>query len=129
MSERCFPISTEVGFLQGRDCIFLDTVMQKGCELTLSGELSGALVNKERDWIPYTFIFYGVIAYRSCELDAYLYSYEDEPTPYSFVQVKESRWIAGVSPQVDKNTLCHYRVYTYDYVYDIMATGYEMDIH
>lgn len=80
-------------------------------------------------WIPYNLIFHRVIAYFSCELDTYenidIYDHLD----YSdFNWVKNSQWLAkfSIRKDLDKSIYKHYQVFTYDYVFNIIAVSYEL---
>lgn len=63
----------ELGVLYGRDCIFVDNVVQTGSTLKFKGKINGSLASKIHDniWIPYELTFKQVIKYSSCELDTF----------------------------------------------------------
>lgn len=63
----------ELGVLYGRDCIFVDNVVQTGSTLKFKGKINGRLASKIHDniWIPYELTFKQVIKYSSCELDTF----------------------------------------------------------
>ncbi len=130
MSGKTIPVHTQFGVWQGRDCVFLDSVMQQNGKLTFCGDLNGRLMDKNCDWIPYELTFEGVLAYFSCELDTYIYAYEAQNTAYSFICIEDSAWLNNFLPRtdVDKTILHHYRLYTYDYVFDVLATGYRLQV-
>lgn len=120
-----------LGFLNGRDCIFLNTVTQDQNDcLVFRGEINGNLAERigKDIRIPYTLSFRGIIAYCSCELDTYLNlnHYED----FTDLNVIEnSKWLAEfpVREDLDKSAYQHYLLFTYDYVYNIIAVSCEMD--
>jgi len=121
-----------LGKLNGRDCIHIDTVTQENNDrLVFRGEINGALADRINDdiWIPYTLIFHHMLAYRACELDTYLnlnvYGHADCT---DFNIIKNSRWLAGfpVRNDLDQSDYQHYQLFTYDYVYHIIAVSFEM---
>lgn len=125
--ERFVNISTEFGRLYGRDCIFLDRTEFENNKLILEGEINGALAgNKASDeWIPYRLIFKSVIAYFSCELD----TYENlSRIDGCFGIVEESEHLKRLPVRIDfdKSEYKHYKVCTYDYVFDIFAKDFEL---
>lgn len=91
----------KLGELYGRDCIFVDSVIQTDSTLKFKGEINGHLASKIKDdiWIPYELIFKQVIKYTSCELDTY---------------------------EADKNDYKHFVIYTYDFVFNVFAVDYEL---
>ena len=125
--EKLINISDDVlGVLKGRDCIFLDTVMQDGKgDLVFKGEINGSLASKiNKDvWIPYTLTFHQVIAYSSCELDVYT-----DMADSDLDIVENSKRLAELPAgnDMDKSKYKHYRLFTYDYVYDILAVSFDM---
>lgn len=133
--EKVIPIETAAGLLQGRDCIYLDTVLQNSLnELIFKGALNGALVTENisaQKWLPCQIIFRGVLAYFSCELDTYQnLAGKDFLHGTSFDLVRESKWLRSlpVRNDYDKNDYHHYRLLTYDVVYDIIAQSYTLKI-
>lgn len=73
--EKIINIEDEtLGILNGRDCIYIETVTQDDMDnLIMKGDINGYLARKINDdiWIPYKLTFHRVIAYFSCELDTY----------------------------------------------------------
>lgn len=133
--EKAIPIETAAGLLQGRDCIYLDTVRQNALnDLIFKGTLNGALVKQAdntRQWLPYQLIFHGVLVYFSCELDTYQnLAGKDFLDGSCFDLIRESKWLRTlpVRNDYDKNDYHHYRLLTYDVVYDIIAQSYVLDI-
>ncbi|MGN0696024.1 MAG: hypothetical protein ACI4J5_04570 [Oscillospiraceae bacterium] len=119
-----------LGQLHGRDCIFVSSVTQKDDKLSVSGEINGLLAEKvgEDKQIEYTLTFHGVIAYYVCELDTYLNTdtISDEHSDLDIVE--NSRWLGSlpIRTDIDKTMYRHYRMLTYDFVYNIIADSYEM---
>ena len=99
--------------------------------LTFTGDINGHLISQhrdEKDWFPYTLTFRQVLAYFTCELD----TYENlAGTEYldgsSFDLIEDSTWLKSlpVREDFDKGIYQHYRLFTYDDVYDIIAVSYE----
>ena len=129
--EQAVPIETRVGILSGRDCIHLDTVIQDANKnvIVFAGDISGTLVSKAVDWMPYKLTFIQVLAYFCCELDTYE-NLVKTTSCSSFVLMENSAWLESlpIRYDYDKNAYKHYRLFTYDDVYDIIATKYEFEI-
>lgn len=132
--EKIIPIETEeIGSLNGRDCIYIDSVSQDDMyNLVFKGHLNGDLVGKKSDmeWIPYQLKFHRVIAYFTCELDTYENMDKSKHLNYSsFNIVQESKWLnkLPIRDDFDKSIYTHYQVFTYDFVYNIAAVSYDLD--
>lgn len=125
--ERFIDIEdTPFGQLHGRDCIFLDRAALKGNKLILEGQINGGLVGKETqsEWISFRLSFRGVIAHFACELD----TYENiSKIGGCFGVIEESGQLKKlpVRCDYDKAEYKHFRVCTYDFVFDIFAKGFE----
>lgn len=121
-----------LGELNGRDCIFIDTVTLDGDDfLTFSGEINGYLASKIRDekWIPYTLKFSRVLAYFACELDTYENLCGTDYLDHSdFTVIENSERLAKfpIRSDFDKSIYKHFRVFTYDVVFDIFAVDFEL---
>ena len=122
-----------LGALSGRDAIFLDSFSQDEFgNLTFCGEINSTLSENSqgKKFVPYTLKFSGVIAYYACELDTYYdkYAVGEES---SFDVVEKSKWLAALPSRdgEDKASRKHYRLYTYDFVYNIIAKDYEMNLN
>ncbi len=127
-----FDIETEaLGTLFGRDCIYIDTVtLDDMGSLTFSGEINGYLASKVRRevWIPYKLEFKRVIAHFSCELDTYENIEGTRYLDYSDLTViKNSTSLLKlpIRGDFDRSLYKHFRVFTYDVVFDIFAVSYE----
>ena len=129
--EKATAVNTCLGVLKGRDCIYLDQVKQDALNnLTFTGDINGHLISQcrdEKDWFPYTLTFRQVLAYFTCELD----TYENMAgTEYldgsSFDLIEDSTWLKSlpVREDFDKGIYRHYRLFTYDDVYNIIAVSY-----
>ena len=130
--EKATAVNTCLGVLKGRDCIYLDQVKQDALNnLTFMGDINGHLVSQhrgEKDWFPYILTFRRVLAYFACELDTYENLTETEPlNRSSFDLIEDSTWLMSlpVWEGFDKGIYRHYRLFTYDDVYNIIAVSYE----
>ncbi|MCL2368935.1 MAG: hypothetical protein FWC72_08050 [Oscillospiraceae bacterium] len=129
--EKARAIETSVGVLSGRDCIFLDTVMQDADNnsMVFAGDINGNLVAKAKEWLPYKLKFMQVLAYFCCELDTYE-NLVNTNSNSSFDVMENSAWLESlpIRCDYDKNDYKHYRLFTYDDVYDIIAIEYQLEI-
>lgn len=130
--DKVTAVNTCLGVLKGRDCIYLDKVKQDGQKnLTFTGDINGHLISQyidEKDWFPYTLIFRQVLAYFACELDTYENLAETGYLNHSsFDLIEDSTWLNSlpVRENFNKETYQHYRLFTYDDVYNIIAVSYE----
>jgi len=117
-----FPIKTDFGILKGRDILFLDDVKieYSDAKLSLIGEINGELLeDKKREDISYTLSFSGVLSYQMIELDSWNGEYAS-----SFDEIKKSEWIRKLIGKTSASHQ-HYRVVTYDHVFDVVAVGHE----
>lgn len=136
--EKPIAIDTCLGVLHGRDCIFLDGVQQdERGNLTFSGEINRDLTSMQRTslpemkWVPYTLTFQHVLACFSCELDTYenLIGFGNL-NGSDFDYIDNSKWLESLPIRTDfhKDRYKHYRIYTYDIVYNIIAGSYHLEI-
>lgn len=132
--EKVYIIKDEtLGMLSGRDCIYIDSVTQNEVgDLIFKGEINGHLANKIKlsKWIPFNLAFHNMIAYCSCEIDTYFNIYFDKSKINSdFNLLENSEWLKtlSISKDFDKSKYKHYQVFTYDYVFNIIAESYEMN--
>lgn len=132
--ERAVPIETELGIIQKRDGIFLDRVQSDGYQMIFTGEINGNLVIRHRDekeWFPYTLTFHGVLVCLSCELDTYENMGDNSfPDSSDFDMIEESAWLQSLPIRKDynKDHYRHYRLSTYDTIYNIIAKDHEFNI-
>lgn len=133
MKEKIIPIETEYGILSGRDTIHLDLIESSGYKYTFTGQVK---VNDE--FKIYNLEFNNVISLFTSELDIYEEKYYEmykTIPPYSFMEIESSssKFLKDFNKQIinrfDKNDYKHYRLYTYDYVYDLLAKDYELNIY
>jgi hypothetical protein len=126
------PIITDIGIISGRDAIYLDLVEHKDNVLTFYGEINSDLLNIKDigndDFIKYTLNFYDVIFYQCYELDLYSLNLLKS----SFDSIKNSKLIEELnSRKIEKitNEHKHYRLATYDYIYEIISSKYILKIN
>ena len=135
--ENVISIKTsELGELHGRDCIYLTSCKFDNYDnLIIKGDINGQLVerrNNEKHWFPYTLKFKRVITYFSCEVDTYENLSGIRFFDFScFDIIENSKWLNAfpIRSDFDKSIYKHFRVFTYDYVYDILAVSYEMEVN
>lgn len=135
MSKAVIIETEELGVLSGRDCIYLDKVeYNSNGNLLLIGEINGDLVSKNtlnKEWYKYSMMFSRVLAYFACELETHdMIAGIEHLDTSCFHIVENSNWIDTLPIRKDFNKLDynHYRVYTYDIVYNIIAVSYKLDI-
>lgn len=120
----------DLGVLSGRDCIYVNTVtLDTVNSLTFEGEINGLLAPKIRDykWIPYKLVFKRVISHSACELDTFLNSGYNRYNG-CFTVVQDSKQLAKlpIRGDFDRSIYKHFRLFTYDIVFDIFAADFEM---
>ena len=123
------PIETSLGILKGRDCIYLDKVYKKDRSYLFEGEINGRLLNKGKDgFIKYKLEFKNVISMFTCELDSY--DAINTNGVYSFEIIENSKYLRTIAAndELDIKSLKHYRLKTYDDVFDIIAEDYVFEI-
>lgn len=137
---KTIALDTPVGILRGRDCIYLDFVEQnKFCQLIIQGELNGRLIginqnksSKNIAFIPYLLTFERVIAMTSCELETYenVVKHYSETEFASFVEIENSLWLnqLPIRKDIDRSIYRHFRIYTYDVVFDVFAKSFVWEI-
>ena len=130
--EKTTAVNTCLGVLKGRDCIYLDQVKLDGLDnLTFTGDINGHLISQhrdEKDWFPYTLTFRRVLTHFACELDTYEnLAWTEHLDGSSFDLIENSSWLKSlpVREDFDKSVYRHYRLFTYDVVYNIIAVSYE----
>ena len=123
----------KLGTLYGRDCIFADSVIQTDATLKFKGEINGTLASKINNeiWIPYELIFYKVIKYTSCELDTYEADKNEIQAinKGSLLIVQGSDYLKNIPVRYDynKDDYKHFVICTYDFVFNVFATDYELN--
>ena len=126
MEQKISLKAGEFGYLSGRDCILIDSVFQDDRKyLTFHGQING-----EDRYIPCILTFRSVVAYFACEVDTYGNLPQGIfPEDCDFILVEGSRWLEDFAIRTDWNKADyhHYQVYTYDYVYNVIAASYTLD--
>lgn len=132
--EKATAVHTCLGVLNGRDCIYLDQMKRDDRDnLIFTGDINGHLVSQHRDekrWFPYTLTFQRVLAYFACELDTYEnLTGTGHLDGSSFDLIEDSSWLKSlpVREDFDKGIYRHYRLFTYDDVYNIIAASYSFE--
>ena len=131
--EKTIDIRDErLGTLSGRDSIYLDALSQDEFgNITFKGEINSSLAenSQNKKWIPYTLKFRGVTIYYACDTDTY-YDMENPKKESSFCIIEKSKWLARlpISNAENKAISKHYRLYTYDFVYNIIAEEYTFEL-
>ena len=121
-----------LGSLNGRDCIYIDRVILDDMgSLIFEGEINGALASKLRadKWIPYRLEFKRTLAHFACELDTYERLCGTAYFDHSDLTIIENSGQLADFPirrDFDRALYKHFRVFTYDVVFDIFAVGYEL---
>lgn len=113
--------------------LYLSGPGETGCseQSDLYGDINGHLISQhrdEKDWFPYTLTFRRVLAYFACELDTYEnLAGMGHLDGSSFDLIEDSTWLKSlpVREDFDKDIYRHYRLFTYDDVYYIIAVSYE----
>jgi len=132
--EKAIAIGTCLGVLRGRDCIDLNWVKQDDVgNMTFTGDINGHSVSKhtQKRWVPYELTFQRVLACFSCELDTYENLVETNYLDDSdFALIENSTWLQSLPVRKDfkKDMYKHYRLFTYDVVYNIIAVSYKLQI-
>lgn len=138
--EQAIPIKTPVGILNGRDCIYINRVIFDDLDnLKFYGELNEHLVAahnqreipKKLEWISYELTFKRVLSYFACELDTYENLVETSHlNDSSFDIIEQSSWLRSfpIRKDFDRSMYKHYRIFTYDVVFNIIAVDYDIDI-
>lgn len=131
--EKVVGVEVEaLGILNGRDCVYIDTVKQDNYDnLVFEGKINGNLASNIKDskWIPYTLSFHRVIAYFACELDSYENMDSYGHLDYTdFNIIENSQWLADfpLREDFDKSEYKHYQLFTYDFVYNIIAVSFDI---
>lgn len=130
---KAVAINTHIGYLEGRDCIYLKKVIQDEFDdLIFECKLNGHLVSslKNDEWLNCVLTFKSVIYYQSCEIDTYFNQMDFLNTKSSFDEIKDSQLLKDtpIRQDVNKDRHHHYVVHTYDFIFDILAKEYELTV-
>lgn len=130
MSKETYsPVETSVGFLRGRDAVYLDALHYDGSTLLLQGECNGRLAsNTSARWIGYALTFTGVLAFQVVELDSWEHRCSQPVLmESSFWEVIDSKWkarLGGKAQPVHR----HIVIQTYDDVVEVICASFEFTI-
>lgn len=135
MNEKTVSIENDkLGKLNGRDCIYIETVTQDDMDsLIFKGEINGFLAEKIKTdrFLPYQLTFHRVVTYFVCELDTYENIDNSAHLDYScFNIVENSQWLESLPlrEDFDRSLYKHYQVFTYDFVYNIIAVNFDFSV-
>jgi len=115
-------IETTLGTLHGRDAIYLDQLSQEADRLVLAGEINSNLcsgASAPDQWIQYRLEFARLVALKVWELELYP---AETLVESSFDLVEDSKWAEALGV----SDLSHFVVSTYDYVYEVLASDFEL---
>lgn len=117
-------IQTPVGFLEGRDAIYLDGIHHDYEKRTVVfiGEINASLATQYQGfakWLGYQITFRGVDAISMTELDCYDHELD---LASSFDRVTEPRLKSRIE------SCEQFVLATYDHIFELMATDYEFEI-
>ncbi|MFW5437157.1 hypothetical protein [Paenibacillus apiarius] len=119
----CEPVETELGFISGRDAIYVDAIhYDYNCRtVTFKGEFNGALCSNASsdEFIAYEMVFESVYVFKSIELDVCMELMDPvEVTACSFMEYVESELLDTVE-KARNIKLKHFLLQTYDDVFII----------
>ena len=130
--EKATAVNTCLGVLMGRDCIYLDQVKQDALNnLTFTGDINGHLISQhrdEKDWFPTPSPSGGcwpILPVNWTPMKIWLGWGIWMAVPFDLIE--DSTWLKSlpVREDFDKDIYRHYRLFTYDDVYNIIAVSYE----
>lgn len=135
------PIRTPVGLLTYRDCIYLESVQLPNLNsLVLAGELNASVISEYHaplGWesaadLPFQMQFHSVLGFQMLELDTWFdqNASDTSRTESSFDEILDSAYIATMKGQGTKlgPSHRHYQCFTYDNVFDIVATSFTLQM-
>jgi hypothetical protein len=119
------PIETEIGILNGRDAIYLDSFeYELHGLLRLSGEFNGRLASKPVDkFVKYVLTFNNVLAFKVIELDSW-----DYESASSFDEIVDSEWCRTLGGKITPHHK-HYLFQTYDDVIEVVADKFTLIVN
>ena len=137
------PIKTPIGFLIGRDAIYLNQVSFIEGDLVIEGSFNGALASdppdkdaeprfRRRDYL-YFLRFSQVLAHSMVEGNAFTHYASlhqddtDDSDSSSFDEIVNSKWIRELGVSAD--SFKHYFVSTYDIVFNIICKDLTMSVY
>lgn len=126
-SDKYTPIKTELGFLYGRDCIYLNKT-EYGFSLVLYGKINGNLCSNEQKnrFISYKLTFKEALAVSIIELDS-MYDSDSWKAESCFDEVMNSSWVKELKGKVTSNHR-HFSLQTYDDVFEVVCESYKLEV-
>ncbi|MCT4594985.1 MAG: hypothetical protein N4A57_12050 [Anaeromicrobium sp.] len=128
---RIVHIETQVGNLQGRDAIYLDSVDYQPVDkvLKLIGEINLNLSSEGNsdDFAPYVLEFRGIHSYSQVHLDVWIRNNEDCFMGSSFYEVLDDEEAAKASI-IKGEPFKKFIVQTYDHVFEIISINFQMSM-
>lgn len=128
MPQRFQPIETPLGFVNGRDGIYLDDIelSERTNRVTLNGAFNSALCSKadspSTDFAGCRISFSGVLAFKVIELDSW-----DGNSESSFDEVLDSDWVRALGGKVTPSHR-HFLVQTYDDVVEVVCESADVTL-
>lgn len=149
-TQKATAIETEVGFISGRDAIYLHKINSiTDSEVTFSGELNGYNCSKiDRDIdVPFSLTFKGILMWQAVELDFAerifnietdscfdLIEYSEKIAKITALDIEAS--VGKINRGYDKNEKFsneiwhqHFVLSTYDTVFEIIAQSYTLTLN
>ena len=134
MKQVSEPIETDVGIISGRDAIFLDALKYEisNHSVNFKGELNSNLcskADKNSENKKYRLEFRNVLYFEAIELDffspnpEYKSSFDEIDHSLKLQSMRTEDHSAKVTPAHK-----HYRLATYDDVFEIIASDYTLEI-
>ncbi|MBS7528918.1 hypothetical protein IC619_000225 [Hazenella sp. IB182353] len=123
--EKNVPIITKLGRIDGRDGIYLESVVQEDYDITFSGDINGVLVENnilQQEWYVYKIIFTSVQLYEGIKIDECKWNIDS-----SFDEVVNSSKINALR-FLNSSDYRHFIFATYEYIYSIIARDYTINI-
>lgn len=120
-------IQTQLGYINGRDTIYLENIENSlfPLQLKLLGEISGngcSLEKWKNEFLKYELFFSSVAMYNCFELDYFPYK---KQLKSSFDEIVNSEWLEKLQLT---ETHKHFVVSTYDHIFEIIAKEYDLKI-
>ena len=126
-------ILKELGKIYGRDAVYLDEInFTEPKKIVLKGEFNSSLCEKKitkNKFIPFFLTFKQVLHFSMTEVDFVKY---DGSNVGNISKVKDSPKIKEFSKRIEAHKLTnnhiHYVIETYDYVVEIIAISFDLEI-
>lgn len=124
--QKTHPIALQVGFVNGRDAIFVDEKIEQFSPHTLifKGQFNGDLCTNNflnKKTIPFVLKFFNVKNFECQHID---YNNFELELLSSFDLVENSEWLE----RFKLKNMNHYRLATYDYLYQIAACKFDLSL-